>query len=53
MMEANGGDNMEEIVQVKPTQKEALTVAFTLQKYIADINKLFARPQTGPSWKAF
>ena len=48
MMEANGGDdNMEGIVQVKPTQKEALMAAFTLQKYIADINEPFARKLEG------
>ena len=48
MMEVNGGDNIEEeMVQVKPTRKEALTAAFTLQKYIADINELFARKLEG------
>jgi hypothetical protein len=44
MMEVNGGDDIdEETVQVKPTRKEALTAAFTLQKYYADINEPFAR----------
>jgi DDE superfamily endonuclease len=48
MMEVNGGDDIdEETVQVKPTRKEALTAAFTLQKYIADINEPFARKLEG------
>ena len=48
MMEVNRGDNIEEeMVQVKPTCKETLTAAFTLQKYIADINELFARKLEG------
>ena len=50
MMEVNGGDDIqvdEETVQVKPTQKEALSATFTLQKYIADINEPFARKLEG------
>jgi hypothetical protein len=46
MMEVNGGDDVDEDIQVvqgKPTRKEALTAAFTLQQYIADINEPFAR----------
>ena len=43
MIEVNGGDDIDmETVQVKPTCKEALTAAFTLQKYITDINEPFA-----------
>ena len=51
MMEVNGGYNIEvdEMVQVKPTRKEALTAAFILQtqKYIANINELFTRKLEG------
>ena len=48
MIEVNGGDDINmETVQVKPTRKEALTAAFTLQKYIADINEPFARKLDG------
>ena len=36
-----------ETVQVKPTRKEALTAAFTLQKYITDINEPFAHKLEG------
>ena len=43
MMEVNGGNNVDEdTVKAKPTCKEALMAAFTLQKYIADINEPFA-----------
>jgi len=45
MMEMNGGDDVDEdSIEAKPTRKEALTAAFTytLQKYVADINKPFA-----------
>ena len=44
-----GGDNIdEEAVEVKPTRKEALsTAAFTLQKFIADINEPYARKLEG------
>ena len=48
MIGVNGGDNIDiEMVQVKPTRKEALTAAFALQKYIADINEPFARKLDG------
>lgn len=44
LMEVNGGDDVDdEKTRVKPMRKEALTAAFTLQKYIADINEPFAR----------
>ena len=44
MAEVNGGDDVDEdTVEMKPTRKEALTAAFTLQKYVADINEPFAR----------
>ena len=47
MIEVNGGDDINmKTVQVKPTREEALTAAFTLQKYIADINEPFARNWT-------
>ena len=43
MAEVNGGDDVDEdTVEMKPTRKEALTAAFTLQKYVADINEPFA-----------
>ena len=46
--ELNGGDDVDEdTVKMKPTcnlrHKEALMAAFTVQKYVADINKPFAR----------
>ncbi|GLB43834.1 putative CENP-B ARS binding protein-like protein [Lyophyllum shimeji] len=48
MMEVNGGDDVDkDTVEVKPTRKEALTAAFTLQKYVADINEPFARKLEG------
>jgi hypothetical protein len=47
MMEVDGGDDLEEAAEVKPTRKEALTAAFTLQRYVADINKPFARKLEG------
>jgi hypothetical protein len=46
MMEMNGGDD-EDAVEAKPTRKEALTAAFTLRRYIADINEPFARKLEG------
>ena len=46
--EVNGGDDINmKTVQVKPTHKEALMAAFTLQKYITDINEQFARKLDG------
>jgi hypothetical protein len=44
MMEVNGGcDVDDDFVDEKPTRKEALTAAFTLRNYVADINEPFAR----------
>ena len=43
MMEVNGGDDVDDVVvDKKPTRKKALTAAFTLRSYIADINEPFA-----------
>ncbi|KAF8234823.1 hypothetical protein L208DRAFT_1546037 [Tricholoma matsutake] len=43
MIEVNGGyDSDNDAVDQKPTHKEALTAAFALRSYIADINKPFA-----------
>ena len=57
MMEVNGGYDIEvdEMVQVKPTRKEALTAAFTLQtqKYIANINEPFTRKLEGTILTSF
>ncbi|GLB34609.1 putative DDE superfamily endonuclease [Lyophyllum shimeji] len=48
MMEINGGDDGDdEGVDEKPTRKDALTAAFTLQRYIADLNEPFARKLEG------
>jgi len=48
MMEVNGGDNVDEdSIEAKPTRKDALTAAFTLQKYVADINEPFAHKLEG------
>jgi len=48
MMEVNGGcDVDDEVVDKKPTRKEALTAAFTLKSYVADINEPFARKLEG------
>ncbi|KAF8470337.1 hypothetical protein DFH94DRAFT_637831, partial [Russula ochroleuca] len=47
MVDVNGGNVDGDAVEVKPTQKEALTAAFTLQRYIADINSLFAHKLEG------
>ena len=48
MMKENGGDDTDEdSVQVKLTHKEALMAAFTLQKYIADINEPFVHKPEG------
>ncbi|KAF8218802.1 hypothetical protein L208DRAFT_1347103 [Tricholoma matsutake] len=42
MIEVNGGyDSDNDAVDQKPTCKEALTAAFTLRSYIADINEPF------------
>ena len=57
MMEVNGGYDIEvdEMVQVKPTRKEALTATFTLQtqKYIANINEPFTRKLEGTILTSF
>jgi hypothetical protein len=43
MMEVNGGcDVDDDVVDEKPTHKEALKAAFTLRNYVADINEPFA-----------
>jgi hypothetical protein len=48
MMEVNGGyDVDDDVVDEKPTRKEALAAAFTLRSYVADINEPFARKLEG------
>ena len=42
MMEMNGWDDDDGAVNEKPTWKDALTVVFTLRRYIADVNESFA-----------
>ena len=47
LMEVNGGDNIDDLTVAKLTHKEALSAAFTLQIYIADINDPFAHKLEG------
>lgn len=48
MVEFNGGNDVDEdTIKAKLTWKEALTAAFTLQKYIADINEPFSHKLEG------
>lgn len=48
MIEVNGGyDSDSDAVDQKPTRKEALTAAFALRSYVADINEPFARKLEG------
>ena len=47
MMEVNGGYDTDDAVDTKPTHKEALTAAFTLRSYVADINEPFAHKLEG------
>ncbi|KAF8218560.1 hypothetical protein L208DRAFT_1350238, partial [Tricholoma matsutake] len=43
MMEMNGGNDVnDDVVNKKPTRKDALTATFTLRSYIADMNDPFA-----------
>ena len=37
----------DEVLDKKPTRKEALTATFTLKSYVADINEPFARKLEG------
>jgi hypothetical protein len=48
MAEGNGGCDVDDnVVDEKPTRKEALTAASTLRSYIADINEPFTRKLEG------
>jgi len=47
---AGDGDDLDEVVEVKPSRREALAAASTLSKYVADIDEPFARKLEVISW---